>query len=104
MLPMEVWPDQLGFTYEAVEFKASDGVRLKGWVIPAATRTDRSLMLCHGWGDNKGDMLGRTDFLHAQFNLFYFDFRHHGESGGDRTTLGAWESRDISAALACLRE
>lgn len=104
MLPLEIWPDQFRFPYEEAKFTASDGVKLKGWFIPAATQTDRSLVLCHGWGDNKGDMLRRTDFLRKDFNLFYFDFRHHGESGGDRTTVCAWESRDIAAALQCLRK
>jgi fermentation-respiration switch protein FrsA (DUF1100 family) len=37
------------------------------------------------------------------FNLFYFDFRNHGESGGRRTSLGAMESRDVESALDWLR-
>ena len=60
-------------------------------------------MLCHGWGDNKGDMLQRGDFLRARFNLFLFDFRYHGDSEGDRTSLCACESWDIAAAYDCLK-
>jgi pimeloyl-ACP methyl ester carboxylesterase len=104
MLPLEIYPDRFNFPYESVEFRTSDGLTLRGWLIPAAIKTQNSLMLCHGWGDNKGDMLERTDFLRKRFNLFYFDFRHHGDSEGDRTSLCGLETRDITSALACLRE
>ena len=103
-LPLEIFPEQFGFPYEKVDFQAQDGVRLRGWFIPAAVKTDLSLLLCHGWGDNKGDLLKRTDFLRAEFNLFYFDFRYHGDSEGTRTSLCACECWDAAAALDCLRQ
>jgi len=102
-LKLEIFPEKFGFPYERVEFSAQDGLRLRGWLVPAAVPTERTLMLCHGWGDNKGDMLQRGDFLRARFNLFLFDFRYHGDSEGERTSLCACESWDIAAAYDCLK-
>lgn len=102
-LPLTIFPKTFGFQHENVEFASKDGTQLRGWLIPAATATERSLVLCHGWGDNKGDLLQRTEFLRAKHNLFYFDFRSHGDSEGTKTSLCGPEIWDVAAALACLR-
>ena len=62
--------------------------------------------MCHGWGDNKGELLAVTHFLNSAcgFNLFYFDNRSHGESGGNITTIGCLEVLDFQAAMGYLRE
>ena len=82
--PLQVFPEAYGLPYEKVSFSTSDGVALKGWFIPSRTGSDRTLIMCHGWGDNKGYLLERSYFLNktAGFNLLYFDNRSHGESAG----------------------
>jgi len=62
--------------------------------------------MCHGWGDNKGELLAKTFFLNSVggFNLLYFDHRSHGESGGEYTTIGCLEVLDFQAAMAYLRQ
>lgn len=101
-IPLLAFPEQFDLRYEAVSFTASDGAKLKGWLIPAAEPTDRTILLCHGWSDNKGDMLARFRFLAAGFNLFFFDVRGHGESPGSFSTIGYLEARDFDAALLAL--
>ncbi|HVE13681.1 MAG TPA: alpha/beta hydrolase [Elusimicrobiota bacterium] len=96
-------PGDFSLPYSAVEFSTFDGPKLKGWLIPAARETDRTVMLVHGWGDNKGDVLERFHWLRESFNLFLFDSRAHGESGGPLSTIGHLEAVDVDAALACLR-
>jgi pimeloyl-ACP methyl ester carboxylesterase len=103
MLPNTVWPDQFGLAFEKVTFRSGDGLSLAGWLIGAQTPTSRTLFMCHGWGDNKGDLLKRVHPLARDFNLFFFDFRSHGESEGKRTTLGCQEARDFDAALEFLK-
>ena len=100
MLPNSVYPEQFGLAYEKVSFSSADGVTLRGWIIPAAVPTDTAIMLCHGWGDNKGDLLRRFHFLAERHNLFLFDSRHHGESDGAISSIGCLEARDFNAALA----
>lgn len=103
MLPMEIWPDRYRLSYDRVEFETSDGILLKAWLIPAQSPTDKTILLCHGWGDNKGDLLQHTHFLARRFNLFMPDFRQHGESRGSLSTVGCLEARDIEAALEFLK-
>lgn len=105
MSPMWVFPEQFGLRYERFAFKTADGLELKGWFLPSASGDKRTILMCHGWGDNKGELLKQTYFLNesAGFNLCYFDFRSHGESEGTITTVGGLELRDFDAAVTWLR-
>jgi pimeloyl-ACP methyl ester carboxylesterase len=105
MSPMWIFPEQFGLPYEKLSFKTPDGIELKGWFIPSPRGDKRTLIMCHGWGDNKGELLKQTYFLNESggFNLLYFDFRSHGESGGKITTIGGLETIDFGAAVAWLR-
>ncbi|MCX5795593.1 MAG: alpha/beta hydrolase [Elusimicrobia bacterium] len=105
MSPLAVFPEHFGLAYEKVSFSTSDGLTLKGWFLPSPTGDERTVLMCHGWGDNKGELLAGTRFLNSVggFNLLYFDNRSHGESGGDITTIGCLEVLDFQAAMAYLR-
>lgn len=98
-------PDQYKLAHEAVEFSTADGVRLKGWFIPApGGESGRTIIFCHGWGSNRGEALRDTWFLAEQgFNLFYFDFRASGESKGSVASVGYLETRDFDAAYEFLK-
>lgn len=105
MSPMWIFPEQFGLRYERFSFKTADGLELRGWFLPSPSGDDRTILMCHGWGDNKGELLKQTYFLNenAGFNLCYFDFRSHGDSEGTITTIGGLEMRDFDAAVAWLR-
>jgi uncharacterized protein len=113
---------QLGFKFQRVEFTASDGTHLAGWWIPAdakapprkrnlpttAPRGDagqNTVILCHGLAASKSNqlILGRR-LVPEGFNVLAFDFRAHGESGGQLTSFGALEKRDVLAAVQWVRE
>ncbi len=104
-LPNSVLPGAFGLRFEEVSFAARDGVALKGWFVPAPSPSDVTLVLCHGWGANRSDILPSTAFLNQKggYNLFYFDFRNHGDSGGNTSSLAALETRDLEAALDWLK-
>lgn len=106
MSPMWIFPEQFGLRYEKVAFKTRDGLELKGWFIPSTAGDKRTIVMCHGWGDNKGELLKQTYFLNENggFNLLYFDFRSHGESEGEVTTIGGLETIDFDAAIEWLRK
>jgi len=106
MSALSVFPEDFGLAYEKVSFLTADGLTLKGWFLPSPTGDERTVLMCHGWGDNKGELLAETHFLNSVcgFNLFYFDNRSHGESGGTITTIGCLEVLDFQAAMAYLRQ
>jgi len=99
--PLSVIPAAFGLAYEETTFPAPDGVVLKGWFVPAAKPSDTTIVLCHGWGADRANLLPSTVFLNQRggYNLCYFDFRNHGESGGTRSSLGPLEIGDMEAAL-----
>lgn len=105
MSAMEVFPEKFGVAYENVSFRAADGHRLTGWFVPSPSGDVRTVVVCHGWGDNKGYILERTLFLNRRLgaNVFYFDFRGHGESDTSLVTMGKLELRDLCGALDWLR-
>lgn len=105
--PHVIWPEQFRLRFERVEFPNADHQRLRGWIVhpPEPGPEPRLLVMCHGWGANKGDILEETRFLAEKggFHLFYFDFRACGESDGEVSTIGYLESLDLDAALKYLR-
>jgi pimeloyl-ACP methyl ester carboxylesterase len=77
----------------------SDGVRIAGWYVPAASGAGAgapTLLLVHGWKANKTGMLPFAEPLHADYNLVLFDLRNSGQSGGDISSMGLWEQRDVA--------
>ena len=98
------WPDEFDLKYENVSFPAQDGVMLKGWFIPAEN-SEKTIILMHGWGMNRSAILPHTCFLHGLgYNLFYFDFRALGESGGDTSSIGFLDLKDVRGAINFLRK
>jgi pimeloyl-ACP methyl ester carboxylesterase len=68
--------------YESVKIKTSDDIELKGWFIPSNIKTDKAIILLHGWAADKGDIFAFTNFFSQRYNLLYIDFRAMGESSG----------------------
>lgn len=106
MSPMTFFPERFGVEYEKVSFPTEDGLTLSGWFVPSPSGGDKTILICHGWGDNKGEILEQTLFLNRAegFNLLYFDFRAHGESEGKQVTMGKMELLDFAAAVRYLKK
>ena len=93
-------PGDLGLKYEDVFFTTSDGVRLHGWFVPSDG--DTTLVWFHG---NAGNISHRVDnllMIHRMLgvNVFIFDYRGYGRSGGAPSEKGLY--RDAEAVLAYL--
>lgn len=86
---------------------SGDGTRIAGWYIPAGNQggpTAPSVVLAHADGANKSEMLDWAAPLHGDYNLVLFDFRNHGQSSGEVTTLGVREADDLRAVIDWLAE
>jgi len=100
--PSESPPRGLALPFETVHFPATDGVLLEGWRIPGQA-TKPWIILCHGTGATRTDLLGIAEGLHRDgFNLLLFDFRGHGGSAGRTTSFGWLEQLDLEGALVYL--
>jgi pimeloyl-ACP methyl ester carboxylesterase len=82
--------------------ETADGVRIAAWYIPAgdgAPASGPTVVLAHGYGQNKSTMLPWAELLHDHYNLVLLDFRNHGQSTGSQTTQGVLEANDLRAVV-----
>jgi uncharacterized protein len=83
---------------EHLVLRAVDGVRLSAWFFEAP-RPAPTVIVCHGHLGNKHTLLPFAQFLAPRYNVLLLDSRGHGESEGDRTTVGCAERLDVHAAV-----
>ena len=98
---MRLTPASLGLAYEDVFFTSEDGVRLHGWFLPAAPSPGGALgtvVFLHGNAQNVSAHIGSVYWMPAAgFNVFLFDYRGYGASGGEPTIEGV--HADAEAAI-----
>ncbi len=84
--------------YETVWLETKDKIRLEAWNIKVDSAIGTIIMF-HGHGNNKAGILKEAEaFWQMGFNTFMIDFRAHGNSSGNTTTIGAKETEDVLAA------
>jgi len=95
--------DRLVHQYGAqpVTFTTQDGVEIAGLLVTCPDAR-RNVLLCHGYRGNK-EQLEWFLKLFPDSNALLFDFRGHGQSGGDMVTIGYLEEHDVSAAVQFLQ-
>ena len=85
-----------GIEFQQVELTTEDHVELSAWYTPP--KNGAVILVAHGYG------AARTEPYHALFashgyGVIAWDFRAHGNSGGEFSSLGYYEALDAKAAL-----
>lgn len=104
--PVEGSPSDVGLKYKAPRLASEDGVPLRAWWV-AGDGGERAAVLVHGFGGNRSEEhLLRTARIYVSkgYAVLMLDLRGHGDSGGERRTLGYREVRDVRAAISWLKE
>ena len=100
---IDLTTERTGVPVERVSFKAADGVPLVGWFVPGEGAGE-TIVVSHGSGANGTASYDGVDFLQqAGYNVFVFDHRAHGQSGGRVSTLGPREVQDLRGAVTYLQ-
>ncbi len=100
----EKTPRDFGLNYRPIEFFSSDKIKLKGWLIKNKNPKG-IIILSHGYGYDKQSMLPPAKELYENgYSLLLFDYRAHGESEGNKTTIGFLEQYDLLAAIDFARK
>jgi fermentation-respiration switch protein FrsA (DUF1100 family) len=82
--------------YQNIELTAKDGIKLAAWYTPP--KNGAVVLVAHGYNDNRPESL-YVMFAKNGYGVLAWDFRAHGQSGGDICTLGYYEQLDVEAAL-----
>ncbi|HYD39882.1 MAG TPA: alpha/beta fold hydrolase [Anaeromyxobacter sp.] len=81
---------------------AGDGVTLEGWLFPAESARGTIIFL-HGRNQNRSEGLRVAERLvPLGWDVLVYDSRAHGASGGEYSTFGYWERRDLSRVIDSL--
>jgi pimeloyl-ACP methyl ester carboxylesterase len=98
-----VTPLDKGRSYEDMQLHTTDGLTLRGWYIPSRNRA--VVIMLHGYGGNRLEMLGRAIMLAQHgYGVLLYDERASGESDGEFRTLGWLDANDVPIALAYLQQ
>jgi fermentation-respiration switch protein FrsA (DUF1100 family) len=86
--------------FEQLALKTKDGVRIKGWFIPAESRLLASslvLLFCHGNAGNISHRLDKLQIFHKMgFSVLLFDYRGYGQSEGVPSEAGTYADADAA--------
>ena len=89
-------PESLHLEYEDVWMKASDGVKIHGWFMPAENSRG-ALLMCHG---NAGNVSHRVEsaalYQRMGLDVLVFDYRGYGQSEGSPSEKGTYADAEAA--------
>ncbi len=93
-------PSHLQLPYQELTLKTAEGIDLSCWLIKAAGHSKGTVIYLHGVSESKISGLPMAKQLHERgFNVFLYDSRRHGESGGSFCTYGFYEKHDTTTII-----
>jgi uncharacterized protein len=91
-----------GIAFQEVELLTDDNVKLSAWYTPPAAKRGAVILVAHGYGDKRSEDFYELFASHG-YGVLAWDFRAHGRSEGDFSSLGYYEVLDAKAALDFVR-
>lgn len=113
--PIIKTPTDYQMEFEDIEFKSTDGLNIKGWLIPGKNK--KLAIITHAYPFNRAgfdpkhqgfltrfkenvDLLKMAKVLNDHgFWVLMFDFRNHGQSEKGKSAIGQNEYQDVLGAL-----
>ena len=96
-------PAHLDMQYEERTVKTAEGIPLSSWLLRPPCDPIGTVIMLHGVSESKIAPLPLAKHLYeCCFNVFLYDSRWHGDSGGSYCTYGFYEKHDASMAITYL--
>ena len=93
-------PSDLGLPYEELNLKTAEGIDLSCWLIKALRKAKGTILYLHGVSESKIVGLPLAKKFHERgYNVFLYDSRRHGNSGGSYCTYGFYEKHDTTTVI-----
>jgi uncharacterized protein len=97
--PLSIITTYPSFQFDTVLLKTSNGLFIEAWHSKTDSTAKGTVLLFHGIASNKGMLLAEaSEFRYLGYNVLLVDFRAHGNSGGNTTTLGVKETDEVKVA------
>lgn len=85
--------------YENVYFRTKSNIKLQAWYMKPVGVARGTVILFHGHGSKKSSVLEEAAGFKAMgYKTLLLDFRAHGSSGGNTSTIGYDEVEDVKLA------
>lgn len=105
---IHITPDEIGLVHDEVEFAATDGTTLHGWFLharPVGPDPVPTVVYFHGNAGNVSTHLGGALWLPGEgFQVFLFDYRGFGRSGGKADLASAHADALAAVRLVAARD
>jgi len=82
--------------FQEIELTTEDNIKISAWYTPP--ENGAVILVAHGYGVSRAEDFHALFASHG-FGVVAWDFRAHGKSGGDFSSLGYYEVLDAKAAL-----
>ena len=93
-------PSDLQLPCEELTLKTAEGISLYCWLIKASGRARGTVIYLHGVSECVIVGLPMAKQLHERgYNVFLYDSRRHGNSGGSYCTYGFYEKYDTTTVI-----
>ncbi len=98
--------------FEKVILKNKDGLKLEAWninnpshLVDTVVVNKGTIIMFHGQGSCKSAILREAyEFLQLGYDVFMVDFRSHGGSEGEQSTIGLKEDEDVRIAYEYIKD
>ena len=95
--PTGAWLREKDIPYQEIELTTEDGINLAAWYTPP--QNGAVILVAHGYNDSRRENI-YVLFAQHGYGVLAWDFRAHGQSGGETCSLGYYEQLDAEASLA----
>ncbi len=87
------------FPYDTVLLTTRKGIRIDAWYAAADSVAKGTVIFFHGIAVTRASLLDEVnEFRYQGMNVMMVDFRGHGNSGGNTTTIAVRESEEVKLA------
>ena len=87
------------YSYETILLKTKNNLVLEAWYAKTDSTPRGTVVLFHGLNNSKSMSIQESnEFRFMGYNVLLVDFRAHGNSEGNTTTIGWQESEDVKLA------
>jgi alpha-beta hydrolase superfamily lysophospholipase len=87
------------FPYDTIQFTTKKGLTIDAWYAKADSNARGTVILFHGVTVTRSTLLDEAnEFRFQGYSVLLVDFRGHGNSDGNTTTLGVRETEEVKLA------